>query len=182
MSKQFRVYLLPSDTERLIAELRVRIGLKIVEQSALGPNPIELESPIRKESAYFRTRGSVSARCYLVPNDADLRFSYYPKQNIWHIQDSSEVIEFSGCDCDGSILLIGRFYFQNDMLLDDTIWPKRQEFTDWADRVFRTAKRLLRRSKTLDAYIGKDADQFRQNGGRFASFMKADGEPIYADA
>ena len=59
------------------------------------------------------------------------------------VQVESEVIEFRGCEFDGSVLVRGRFYFQNDFLLDGMIAPKRTEFLTWADRVFRLAKKSL---------------------------------------
>ena len=122
----------------------------------------------------------MSVRCYLAPDDAVLRMSYYPKQANWQVEHTSEVIEFSGCDSGANILVVGRLYFQNDILLDGTIWPKRKEFTDWADKVFRTTKKLLHRSRELDAYVGEGAEEFRKNGGRFVSSLRASGEAIYA--
>lgn len=107
--------------------------------------------------------------------------SFYPTRSEWLVQTESEVIEFSGCAFDGNLLRCGRFHFQNDLLVGDMIVPKRKEFLDWADRVFRVSKKLLRRSKTLDAYVGKEADAWREAGGRFIWMIKANGEPMYAD-
>ena len=95
--------------------------------------------------------------------------------------DDSEFVEFSGCDYDGSTLRVGRFYFQNDFLLDDTIWPKRTEFLRWADRLFRQAKKQLQWSPNIQAYIGADAERFRRDGNRFVWHIRSDGQPVYAD-
>lgn len=179
MSKQFRFYLLPSDIEALVAELRTRVGVRIIQTPSLSLKPVELNSSMNNRTS--RKSDSVYVRCCLTaPNGADVRMRFYPTQSHWIITDESEVIEFSGCDYNGSVLMIGRFYFQNDMLIDDTIWPKRKEFTEWADRIFRTAKKLLHRSKALDAYIGEDAEKWRSDGGRFAWGRKMGGESIYA--
>jgi hypothetical protein len=179
MSKQFRFYLLPSDIESLFAELSMRVGIRIIQTPAPRLEPIELESPIR-DSSKFRTTDSVSVWCCLTaPSNADVRMRFITSQSHWIVEDRSEVIEFSGCDYDGSVLLIGRFYFQSDMLIGDTIWPKRAEFLKWTDSVFQTAKKLLHYSKGLEAYIGEDARKWRENGGRFASGIRPDGKPIY---
>ena len=107
---------------------------------------------------------------------------YIPQQSHWIVHsEGAEGIEFSGCGYDGKTLLEGRFYFRNDMLIGDSIWPKRREFIDWADRVFRITKKQLRWSKELDAYIGKGAEDFLQNGGKFATRIRPDGEPAYVD-
>jgi len=92
---------------------------------------------------------------------------FIPTQSYWLVEDQLELIEFSGCDYDGKTLVVGRFYFQADMLIGDTIWPKRKEFIEWAGRIFYYTKRLLIRSKDLDAYVGKDAYKWRQEGGHF---------------
>jgi hypothetical protein len=180
MSRQFRVYLTPLDINLLIGELRQRIGVRIIQDTAPSITPVELNSPIRNQSLHMKSKDAVSVWCYLAsPNNAILKMSYYPKQAHWKIKDISEIIEFSGCDFVRDMLVIGRFYFQNDMLLGDTVWTKRPEFNDWADKLFQITKKLLHRSKVLDAYVGKDAEEFRKNGGRFVSLFNANGEPVY---
>jgi hypothetical protein len=68
MSKQFRVYIVPSDVESLLAELRAKVGLKIIEETAAPScTPIEVESPLRKRSLWIKEKDFISARCYLVP-------------------------------------------------------------------------------------------------------------------
>jgi hypothetical protein len=183
MSKQFRVYIVPSDIQSTLDHLRSKVGLRVLEETAPGPKPIEVESPVRRRSTWIKARDYVSVRCYLVPDcSADIKMYYIPKQSHWIVHSEDvEGIEFSGCDYDGKTLLEGRFYFRNDMLIGDTIWPKRREFLDWADKVFRITKKQLRWSKELDAYIGKGAENFMQNGGKFATRIRPDGEPAYVD-
>lgn len=170
MSKQFRVYLLPSDIEDIFAVLRAKIGVKIIPEVSQTMEILELDTPLRDYSTEFTVENATSVRCYLAPpSNANLQFNYYPKQTRWQICDESEAIEFSGCDYDGSVLLIGRFYYQNDFLLKDTIWKKRSEFITWADRIFGTTKRLLKRSPAMNAYVGDNAAKWLKTGGRFAS-------------
>jgi hypothetical protein len=102
-----------------------------------------------------------------------------PVLSRWNVQPESEAIEFEGCEFDGSVLVRGRLYFQNDFLIQGMVAPKRKEFLDWADKVFRLAKKSLRRSKTLDAYVGEHAEKWRQQGGRFAWMVAPERGPIY---
>jgi len=105
---------------------------------------------------------------------------FIAQQNYWIIDTDSEVIEFSGCDFDGDgILIIGRFYFQNDVLIGDGIWSKRTEFLHWTSRVFLVAKETLRYSKPLEAYVGRDAERWWRNGGKFAAAIWPGREPVF---
>jgi hypothetical protein len=168
MSKQCRFYLLPSDIERLVAELRSRVGLKIISRRSLTLRPTELDSPFSEYVSQATKRKFLRVNCYLMPQtEAEIKMEHLTKQGQWAISVSSEVVEFSGCDYDGQTLSVGRFYFQNDQLIGDALWPKREEFLQWADRAFQTTKKLLERSKTLNAYVGTDAAVWERNGGRF---------------
>jgi len=179
LSRQFSFYLLLSDIESLVAELRLRVGIRMIQTPSQSLKPVELNSPMSHRSP--RKPDAVSVWCGLTAaSGADIRMKFYPTQSHWIVTDASEVIEFSGCEYDGNTLAIGRFYYQNDMLIDGTIWPKRKEFIEWADRVFRTTKKLLHRSKALDAYIGEGAAKWRLNGGQFVSGFRQAGEPVHA--
>jgi hypothetical protein len=180
MSKQFQLYLTPSDAAALVEELRVRFGARVISEKSYTSDPVELESPIRHESI-FSASGATSIRCYLAPSNGRIIANYYPTLRLWLIQTSSEAIEFSGCDFDGKTLLVGRFYFQTDDLVDGRIVKKRAEFLTWADRVFRYTKKILKRDRELGplgAYVGKDALIFRESGGRFAESIRAAGVPV----
>jgi hypothetical protein len=166
MSRQFRFYLLPSDIERVVAELRARFGVKVIEADSPKISPVEIDSPVRAASLGDAT----SIYCYLMPPaGADIKTWYMVKRQLWAVDISSEVIQFSGCDYDGNVLLIGRFYFQTDFLDGDSIWRKRPEFLAWAGKIFRWTKKFLHWSKELQAYVGEDAMRWKQNGGRFDS-------------
>jgi len=168
MSKQCRFYLLPSDIERLLAELRSRTGFRLIAAKSPALRPTELESPF-SEYVFQPTKTKfLHVNCYLSPpSEAEIKMHYLPKQAQWAVSESSEVVEFSGCDYDGKTLSIGRFYFQNDQLNGEALWLKREEFLQWADRLLQTTKKLLVYSKTLYAYVGKDAAAWERNGGRF---------------
>lgn len=176
MGRQFRVYLVPSDIERLVAELRSRVGAKIIAAISSAMTPMEIDSYFQRAEY----NGSTYVHCYLVPSSgAEIKLSYIPKRQLWSVNESSEAVEFSGCDYHGDVLEIGRFYFQTDMLIGDAIWPKRPEFLNWGDQLFRTTKRLLHRDKAMDAYVGEDALRWRQRGGRFAALRRGDGSYLF---
>jgi hypothetical protein len=169
MSKQLYLYALPTDIERTIAQLREMLGVVIISPTSSRSEPIWLDSPIR-QSSLLPTEESTSVACCLVQNGlAEIKLKHYPRQSIWHVTDDSEVIQLSGCDFDGKVLVRGRFYCQTDMLVGNEIVPKKFEFVQWAESVFRLAKRVLQRSRTFDAYIGPDASAWESEGGRFAS-------------
>jgi hypothetical protein len=178
MSKQFQLFLTPSDVTALVEELRFRFGARVLSEKSCTGDPVEMQSPIEHESIFGAT-GATSIRCYLAPANGGIITDYYPTMRHWLIQTSSEAVEFSGCDFDGKTLRVGRFYFQTDDLVDGRIVKKRAEFLQWADRVFRYTKKVLKRDRELmgplGAYVGRDALIFRESGGRFAESIEAAG-------
>jgi hypothetical protein len=164
------MYLLPTDIGHVVTELRTQFDVRIIDTVSNVTSPTEIDSPIRKFASDQRPKGFSSVYRYLMPPaGADIKMWYMQERKVWGIKDCSEVIEFSGFEYDGTVLVAGRFYFQTDMLIGDSIWPKRSEFIDWADKVFRATKKMLTRSKTLDAYVGADAATWEKNGGQFKS-------------
>lgn len=174
MGRQFRFFLLPSDIEALIGGLRSNLNIKLIQETSPTFTPLELASPIQSGQNWFGAFGRRNAswvRCYLAPPSADIKLRYYPTRAEWLVQVESEVIEFSGCEYDGNgLLTIGRMYFQADMLLGDSIWRKRDEFIRWSEKIFRAAKKQMVYSESFRAYFGKDADNWRKNGGRLLDF------------
>jgi len=160
---------LPPDVETLVNELRTRFALAVLKPSSDSPHLALAESAIVRGGLQLKGE-SVRVDCYLAPDlSADIRLMYVPLLSIWSVETESEVIEFSGCEYDGKTLVRGRFYFQNDVLRDGAIVPKRADFLRWADRVFRAVKKSLHRSNELDAYVGEQAEKWRQEGGIFTS-------------
>jgi hypothetical protein len=162
----------------LVQALRSRLNVCVIEPSSPGSFPVTVESPFQAEALLLRGRAT-RVNCYLVPKSADIKMRYISALSHWSVESESEVIEFRGCEFDGRVLVRGRFYFQNDFLMQGIIAPKRAEFLTWADKVFRLAKKSLRRSNALDAYIGEKAEQWRQEGGRFAWMVAPERGPIY---
>lgn len=182
VSRQFRFFLLPSDAETLIADLRDSVGLKLLDTKSSKSEPIEIHSPVQEYPSYWTGKKTIGVNCYLAAAiDADVKMQYIAKQQHWLVhEERSEVIQFSGNDWDGEILEAGRFYLTTDFLLNDAIWPKREKFLKWADRIFRRAKRTLMYSNGLDAYVGKNAQAWRASTGRFAWMRIPGKEPQWA--
>ena len=177
MSRQFRVYLLPDDIDWLIAQLRDRFGVRVLQDHSPTTTPVELDSPLRSWPANPRMNAHTSVHCYLaMPSGANIRMWFAGKRGEWLLADESEIIQFSGCDFDGKVLAEGRFYFQTDKLAGDTIVPKRPEFLVWTAQIFRATKKLLARSKTLDSYVGPLTADWWRNGGKFVSQIT--GKPV----
>jgi hypothetical protein len=179
MSKQFHMYLLPADVESLIRTLRSRLHVSLFQPWSPSLIPVSTESALCKGGLQLIT-ATVRADCYLARNGAEIRMKFIRNLSRWNIDTDPEVIEFSGCEFDGQVLVRGRLYFHNDLHIDDTLAPKRKGFLDWADKVFRLTKKSLTRSKTLDAYLGENAEKWRQKGGRFAWTANSKRGPIYA--
>jgi hypothetical protein len=134
------------------------------------------------ESEQLRKQAVRVDCCIVQPEETDIRLYFLPARSRWYVDVESEVIEFSGCEFDGTVLLRGRLYFQTDFLVGDAIAPKRKEFLEWADRVFRLTKKSLHRSKILDAYLGDAAEKWVQQGGRLAWTATPERGPIYVSS
>ena len=127
MSKQFQLYLTPSDAVALVEELRSRFGARVLSKKSSTSDPVEMESPIDHESI-FSASGATSIHCYLAPANGRIITNYFPTLRRWLMDTDSEAIEFSDCDFDGKTLCVGRFYFQTDDLVGGRIVKKRAEF------------------------------------------------------
>ena len=52
MSKQFQLFLTPSDAVALVEELRARFGARVFSKKSSTADPVEMQSPIRHESIF----------------------------------------------------------------------------------------------------------------------------------
>jgi hypothetical protein len=175
MGRQFSFFLLPSDANALVGQLRCRFGSKFLVDYSPAYDLFEVVAPFLEGSAGTLEPVSLSNRFYLAPQATQLARKFYPKPNWWAIDSDSEGIEFSGCDFDGTTVLIGRLWYQRDFVKDMHLASKSSEFLKWAEAVFRYAKRFLSYEAKIDAYVGEAAMKFRQNGGLFTSTISPDG-------
>lgn len=170
LSKQFQIYALPSDVERLVQTVMDREDIVLISPTSNRAEPTWLQTPIQRESL-LPAQNAVSAKCCLIPNGkAHLALKYDPFQSLWRVTDESEAILMSGCDFDGGYLIRGRMYVQTDYLRGGVLVKKSLTFLRWVDRVFSLSKQQLHRSKSLDAYVGDDALEWERQGGKFVEF------------
>jgi len=165
MGRQFQVYLLPSDAVRLVEVLRQEVGLRLLASRSPEPKPIEVESPVQTSAGYIRVD------CLIAPADLiTVKLDPLEKQSCWSVNTLfSEVIEFSGCHYDKTTLKRGRLFYDTGFYKSGLWQEKSKHFLNWAETAFKAAKRSLKRSPSLDAYIGKDADRWHSIGGEFVA-------------
>ncbi len=168
MSRQFRFFLLPDEVDAFTNDLRNRVEIQMFQNTSPSPEPVAASTPVMRWTRPKDGAEVATAYCLLAPVAATIKVNYYPTRSKWLVdEEKSEVIQFCGCDFDGETLHVGRFYAQTDMLIGDTIWPKQEPFLQWVDRVYRAAKKSLKYSKELEAYLGPAADEWRRQGGKF---------------
>ena len=70
--------------------------------------------------------GAVRVDCYITPKDADIKMRFVPTLSHWSVQpDSGGDQSSKDASSTGAMLVRGRFYLQNDFLVEDMIAPKR---------------------------------------------------------
>jgi hypothetical protein len=165
MGRQFQVYLLPSDAVRLLEVLRQEVGLRLLASRSPSPQPIEVESPVQTSAGYTRVD------CLIAPADlVTVKLDRLEKQGCWSVDTLfSEVIEFQGCHYDKATLKRGRLFYDTGFYKSEIWQEKSNHFLNWAEAAFKAAKKSLKRSSSLDAYIGKDADDWHSIGGEFVA-------------
>jgi hypothetical protein len=185
MGRQFRVYLLPVDVDWLLSELKQEHGLRIVARTSTGAEPIEVASATGDYCHIVRVDMFTFGQFLLAPPTYMKAPMWYSEgQDVWHVDsERSEMIEFSTCDYGAGMLLEGGFYYQKDMLSasNDAILAKSAEFVAWAERIFRTAKKRLRYLPEFEAYIGREADLWRQQGGKLVTIFQTIPKPVQSD-
>jgi hypothetical protein len=109
--------------------------------------------------------------CLIAPADLiTVKLDPLEKQGCWSVNTLfSEVIEFNACHYDKTTLKRGRLFYDTGFYKSDLWQEKSKHFLNWAETAFKAAKKSLKRSPSLDAYIGKDADRWHSIGGRICS-------------
>jgi hypothetical protein len=168
MGRQFRFYLLPSDVDHLVDDLKNIVGIRLFLAKTPTAELVEV-STRTSERSKLESGGLLHCeRCYLAPdNGTRIHPKFIEQQGYWLVNTESEVIEFDGCDYGGDILTEGRFYYQIDVLSasGDALIPKSLGFVKWAERLFRRAKRSLIWSTEFNAYIGREARLWKSDPG-----------------
>lgn len=167
MGHQVEFFLGPNDLRELEARLKKVGELMILHRRSDRPAPRILESIDLREG------GAPWLFYYLVRPD-DLRaveFREVPAQGYWAVDVlTSSVVELSRCYFDGKILRRGRLYYTDGFYAEDDRWiEKPRAFKSWANRVFAAARKTLRLSRELSAYVGAEAEALRAGGVEFTS-------------
>lgn len=178
MGKQFQVYLLPSDAEKLIENLRGKVNLTLIAPRSERPSHVEVSSPLVVHGGFTR------ADCLLAPDlSASVRMEHVAKQDYWSVDTlESEVIEFEACYFDEKTIKRGRLFYDPGFYRERAWVNKSEKFLSWAERVFTLSRKLLNRHPELNAYVGQDAESWRRTGGVFVEFAASGKRPIIAPA
>ena len=179
MGRQIRFFLLPADVDWLLDEFRATATLRVVAAKTESSSVVEVTSSTAERTTPGWAGFSSYDRVYLLPAKGQtptMSFVGY-QDGYWLVDTECDVIEFDGCDFRNDLLRQGRMYFETDMLnaTKDAMVPKDSEFVAWAETVFRRARKLLRWSRELDAYIGPSAHKWHLAGGQFID----DSSPIW---
>jgi hypothetical protein len=180
MGRQFRFYILPSDANNVVAQLKNRFETKLLLDYSPNHELFEIDSPFRTNEAGDWEPLSESLRYYLAPPSGHIERQYCAKPNWWVINSESEGIEFCGCKFNGTALAIGRFWYETNVVRNLQFVSKSAAFLDWAEAVCRYTKKLLRYEERIAAYLGKDAISFREKGGQLAEDIWPNGKVIPA--
>jgi len=159
MSKQIQIYLAPEDVIEFERVLKL-IGVLILERTSRLARPVLLEAiEAKREEANGLDN-------YLVRSDQldSVLTRAVPKQGCWTIDSlHSPVIEFSGCHFDGKTLKRGRLFYDEGYYDDRGIWiDKPDQFLLTGKEIFRLARQMFRKDRSLDAYVGPKAGEWRE--------------------
>jgi hypothetical protein len=180
MGRQFSFYILPSETNLLVEQLRKRFEAKLLVDYSRADKLLEVDLPFRENAAGDMESISMDIRFYLAPSSSQIKRSYFPKPDWWVIDSDSEGIEFLGCKFNGKAVAIGRFLYEINVVRDLQYISKSTEFLKWAETVYRYTKSLLHYDRSTDTYFGKDAVSFREEGGQLARDIWPNGKVIPA--
>lgn len=141
--------------ENLEKVLKQKLDLLILANTSKTPSPVIL--PQLK----LEKMGKEDLLVYLIrPCDLDKVRFYLVEELDECVIDSlySPVIEFDRCYINKNKITRGRMYYVTGYYDENDEWiEKESEFLDWAQKLFKIAKKSLKRNRDLDAYVGEDA-------------------------
>lgn len=160
MGHQVTVVLTPDDLRYLEKALAQSGEFRVLSYTSSFARPgvlqtIALPAEERPWLTVFLTR----------PEDlSEVHFREVPKQHYWTVDSlRSPVIELSRPYFDSQTIRAGRLFY------DDAFYDaagkriqKSEAFLQWAENVFSVVKKSLRRDPELKAYIGPDAQSWRE--------------------
>lgn len=155
MGRQITIYLLPSDTFLLEKCLKNTLDISFIEYDSSSESPKltnSLEVPFMGESwltIYLTSPSQVK----------NVRYKNITSQGYWTVDSLySPVVEFSRCYFDGEVLRTGRLFYDSGYYDDSGKWvEKDRDFLEWADKLFRVVRKMLKKVPGQRRYAGTDA-------------------------
>jgi hypothetical protein len=178
MGRQFSFYLLPSDANSLVKQLKSRFGAKLLLDYSPDHELFEIDMPYRKNDSGGLEPIVANARYYLARSSGKTERKYCAKPDWWVVNSDSEGIEFSGCKFNGIAVAIGRFWYETNVVRNLQYVAKSVEFVKWAESVYRYTKKSLHYDPRIDAYLGGDALHFSESGGQLVRDIWPNGKVI----
>ena len=158
MSPQLRVFLTPSDTKQLHAELLGVGPFTILKEQSAAPRPVVVTD-------LALTHAGDEVLTVFLARDDDLEqvvMRPIPGTNAWRVDSiPSPVIEFSRPFFNGRQMRAGRFFYQAGYYVGDDWRTKSDGFVRWAKRVFTVCRRVLSRDAETGGYWGSEAVALR---------------------
>lgn len=155
MGRQITLYLLPSDTSLFEESLKKSLDISFFEYESPSSRP----RPVA--SLGIPSMGESWLIIYLtLPNQAkNIVCEKVPSQGYWTIDSlRSPVVEFSRCYFNGKVLREGRLFYDSGYYDDSGTWvEKPKDFLEWADKLFRITKKVLKKIPNKQEYAGQDA-------------------------
>ncbi len=163
MGRQISFFATPKDLSGVEAEVRRSRPLLLL--TALSESP----EPGIVEGMCVNAMGRESLRLYMVrPSD---KLAVVTRQlrsgRGWAVDEPrSPVVELDRSYFDGERLSKGRVYYEPGYYSSERQWiEKSPAFIKWADGIFRTVRKVLLRDAGLNAYLGKEAADWRERTG-----------------
>jgi hypothetical protein len=168
MGRQIQLYLTPADLADFETSLRSKIEFVALEYRSDGPRPLVTPTFLVKEM------GKTWLTLFLArPADLNtLELHEVSAQKYWTLDVLKDpIVEFSRPYFNGTLFRRGRLYYQTGDYATDGTWVEKPElFLEWAESLFKAAKKSLRRSADLDAYLGREAwDLHSRNTAEFVA-------------
>jgi hypothetical protein len=155
VGRQIQLYLTPADLADFETSLRSRIEFVALEYRSNAPRPSVTPT------FQVAEMGKTWLTLFLArPADLDaLEFHEVPAQKYWTLDVLKQpVVEFSRPYFNGTLIRRGRLYYETGDYDSHGSWvDKPKPFLEWAEKLFRAARKVLRRNAELDAYLGREA-------------------------
>ena len=161
MGRQIQIYAIDSDFDVLLDAIFKIEPVAVLTDDWKQPEPEELVD------LRLRSVDEEHLRVYFCrrPDIGSLTVRHVEARGVWHVDVfGSPVIEVDRTFLDGNLCKRGRLYYLTQYVHDAGWVEKPKAFTEWAERVFRATRAVLKRDRELGAYLGPEAMKLRAEG------------------